>query len=132
MSNFISLEKAKHMTDNYKKTKTDVLKPEHQHMLPQCETFDRSQFDAVLANKECVGLRIYYGMNEDQVLHSIIVGVNASGENIFNLPTVVNSTNSSTNTATSTPGSTTTTSDSSGIIEDGTTCPPVCPIGTGL
>lgn len=131
MSNFISLYKAKKLHATYKQMKGIILKPDHQHALPLSETFDRSQFDAVLANSECKSIRIYYGMNDDHILHSIIVGVNANGDDIYTLPTAINSNITPTNTATSTSGSTTTTSDNSGIIEDGTTCPPACPT-TGL
>lgn len=129
MSNFISLEKAKKMTSTYKQMKEVVLKDEHKSVLPLSETFDRFQFDAVLANSECVGLRIYYGMNEDNVLHSIIVGVNRNGDDILDLPTSTSMTNVTMTSTSAIDPTDPPPPPPTGIIEDGNTCPPVCGSG---
>lgn len=129
MSNFISLEKAKKMTSTYKQMKEVVLKDEHKSVLPLSETFDRFQFDAVLANSECVGLRIYYGMNEDNVLHSIIVGVNRNGDDILDLPTSTSMTNVTMTSTNAIDPTDPPPPPPTGIIEDGNTCPPVCGSG---
>ena len=85
MSQLISLSKAIAMTTLYRNEKENILAPAYQNknILCKCESFDRTDFDAILANKECVGLRIYYGMDEEKKVHAIIVGYNAKDEDIL-------------------------------------------------
>jgi hypothetical protein len=136
MSNFISLTKAKAMVATYREMKETVLKSEYLNILPVAETFGRSQFDTILANEGCTGLRIYYGMSDDLHLHAIVVGVNANNEDM--IPKESNTSTSDTITS-----STTTTEGDGGngeeddpdeddIIEDGAPCPPFCPPPSGL
>ena len=112
MSQKITLSKAIEMTSRYRSQRESILLPEFRGLglLPVCETIDRSDVALVLAQTDCTGLRIYYGMYEDQTVHAVLVGVNAMNEDI--LPA----------------GTLTAQAEEEGeIINDGYRCPPVCP-----
>jgi hypothetical protein len=117
MNQFISLSTAIEMTTLYRNQKEGILKPGYQgqNILPISESFDRNAFDSLLAQSGCEGLRIYYGMSEDFKIHAIIVGVNASGEDM--LP--------DTKWASDTEAG-------DEIIENGNRCPDLCPPASPL
>lgn len=73
----ISLAKAKDMTLRYRRNRDTILKEEYQdkNLLAICETFTKESFDDFFSNDKCKGIRIYYGMNSDLLVHAIIVGV---------------------------------------------------------
>lgn len=106
MSHFISLSTAVDMTTLYRQDRETILATgyKNQNILPKCETFDRAAFDAVLAQSGCEAIRIYYGMDSNNKVHAVIVGVNDSDEDII-FPNT----------------------DNSKIIETGTRCPDNCP-----
>lgn len=110
--NFITLQQAIQMTSGYRSKKEKILAGEYKNknILPVCETFGRTAFDTVLAQQGCVGLRVYFGMDESNKVKAIIVGVNSKNEDI--LP-------SGTQVKLSAEGDT--------IIEDGVRCPEYCP-----
>jgi hypothetical protein len=112
MSDFISLSQAVDMTTLYRTEKDHILKSEYQglNILCNCETFDRSQFDELLAKPDCKSLRIYYGMEPSLKIHAIIVAVNDKNENI--LPDG---------------GAAMMTTSGGDIIEEGKRCPDDCP-----
>jgi hypothetical protein len=85
MSQFISIETAVDMTTLYRQDRETILGTSYknQNILPKCETFDRGVFDDVLAQTGCAGIRIYYGMDSNNKVHAIIVGVNGSDEDII-------------------------------------------------
>jgi hypothetical protein len=85
MSKFISLDQAVAMTTLYRQQKETVLAPpfKGQDILCISETIERSFFESLLANPECMKLRIYYGMDKELKIHAIIVGVNKSNEDIL-------------------------------------------------
>jgi hypothetical protein len=115
MSQFISLQTAISMTSLYRSQRDNILKTEYQNqnILALSEAFDRTVFDAVLAESGCQGLRIYYGMSADLKVHAIIVGVDENGNDI--LP--------SSNAAAAAEGE----EDDGYIIENANRCPPICP-----
>lgn len=121
MKHFISLDKAKKMTALYRKEKDNVVHHEHTEKKILClsETFDAESFRLVVNKTECTGVRIYFGMDDELKVHSIIVGVNAKNEDI--LP----DTGASVNLLST--ASDTTDDGDTGIIEEGQTCPPYCP-----
>lgn len=96
------------MTTVYRNQKDNILKEDFRgiNILAIAETFDRAAFDAILSEKGCTSLRIYFGMSDDLKIHSIIVGVNANNEDM--LPSETNVTNASS------------------IVEAGIRCPTVC------
>lgn len=117
MNHFISLAKAANMTTLYRYQKEEILQPEYQgeNILPICESFDRNEFDIVLAQEGCAGLRIYYGMSDDFKIHAIIVGVNDKNEDM--LPPT---------------GTTSASETDDEIIENGNRCPDLCPPASPL
>jgi hypothetical protein len=131
MKHFIPLEKAKQMTALYRKEK------EHKEkiILPLSETFDAEPFRTILNKPGCVSVRIYYGMDDEKRLHAIIVGVNDKNEDMLTDTQSTKSTLNSTTTTTdntTVDSSSTTTGDVTDLVEDtiieeGQSCPPVCP-----
>jgi hypothetical protein len=84
MSHVIPLSTAKQMIDKYNQERNSILEPAYkgQDVLAICETFDRADIDAVLRQRDCVAIRIYYGMDTQSKVHAIIVGVNSNNEDI--------------------------------------------------
>ena len=74
MSEFISLDDAKSMTHRY------------QDSVPEgttisCEV-DKSQLIAMLNQEDCQGLRIYFALNEEERLTTVLVGSDSSGSDM--------------------------------------------------
>jgi hypothetical protein len=100
------------MTALYKSEKNTVLRPEYDgnKVLMTCETFDRSAFDAILAQKGCAAVRVYFGMSDDLKVKVMVVGVDADNKDIL-------------------PAGETAAGDPEGVIvEEGRPCPDFCPI----
>lgn len=109
----ITLERAKEMTRLFRENKDNILKPEFlgQDILPISETLNRTAMDQLLAQPSCVGVRIYYSMDETLKIHAILVGVNDQGQDI--LPA---------------DSSSISTEEEEGVIlEEMQRCPPNCP-----
>ena len=108
---FISLEKAATMTETYRDHRETILADQYRgrNLLAKSETFNRAAIEKLLAEKNCAGMRIYYGMDESLACHAILVAVNAANEDI--LPNA------------------TATADAAGdvILEEGQRCPDLCP-----
>jgi hypothetical protein len=123
----IPLDKAKKMTRFYRDHRGQNNIPgQLGNIVPICETFDRAGFDALLAQPGCVGVRIYYGMDDVLGLHAIIVGVDAQNRDI--LPAATTSTTSSSSTLSTTTTTDGVTTEETGIIlDEGIRCPPTCP-----
>jgi hypothetical protein len=84
-SNFISLAEAKALTTMYRGAKEVILEPQFKGrgVLPICETFPREAFDTVLAQHGCVGLRIYFAMDQANMVKLVIVGVNDQDQDML-------------------------------------------------
>lgn len=84
MSHVIPLSTAKQMIDKYNLERNNILEPAYkgQDVLAICETFNRADIDAVLRQRDCVAIRIYYGMDTQSKVHAIIVGVNSNDQDI--------------------------------------------------
>lgn len=109
----ITLAIAEDMTALYRQNREAVLAEDYQNkeILALNETFPASEVEDVLKQTGCVGLRIYYGMDENQKVHAILVGVNSSDEDI--LPSSSTEVNSN-------------------ILEQAIRCPQVCPPPSSL
>ncbi len=109
-SHFISLQQAIEMTSRYRAEKENILAPPFRDkgILPICETFDRTAFDALLSEPDCVGIRAYFCMDVELKVKLVIVGVNSKNEDIL-------------------PASVAVTDDEEEIVEEGQRCPPYCP-----
>jgi hypothetical protein len=82
----IGLDEAKKMTRKFRNEKDKIVKDEYKgkHLLPNCESFDRAAFDALLRREDCKGIRIYYGMKETlQNVCAVIVGFDAEGKDLL-------------------------------------------------
>lgn len=102
------------MTSRYRTQRESILVPELRGLgiLPVCETIDRALVDSLLSQTGCSKLRIYYGMYEDQTVHAVLVGVDATDADILP-PSGLSATN--------------TTTEEGDIINQGYRCPPICP-----
>ena len=80
----ISTEQVNNLKSKYDKNKNNILKdPFNQNdTLPTSETFERAAFDKILAQDGCVGVRIYYGMDDDLQVKLILIGVDKNGQDI--------------------------------------------------
>ena len=116
MSNFISLEQAVAMTTRYRNEMEAVLAPAYKgkDILPICETFDRSSFDALLAEQGAMFIRIYLGMGADSKIRVIAVAASEKGDDI--LPAAGKAL----------------ADDGASIVEDGIRCPTNCPAASPL
>jgi hypothetical protein len=108
-SHQISLDEAIEMTTRYRNNIATIINSDYADVdiLPFSETFNKSAFSTFMSNEDCLGLRIYYGMDEDLKVHSIIVGVTDGNEDML-------------------PGSSLTSQENI-LIEDAQRCPPACP-----
>lgn len=106
---FISLDEAKGLVSTYRETKEKILADNYKNtkVLPTCETFDRAAFDAILALSDCQKVRVYYGMDENNLVKAVVVGVDSNDGDI--LPADPSS------------------AFESGIIDRSTRCPDDCP-----
>jgi len=118
----ISLLKAREMTARYKTNKKEIVKKEYEDkkIFLNSETFNRDAFDSLLAQESCVGVRIYFSMDDQLSLRTIIVGVNANNQDILPGENELAAVSDETQNMS-------TTSDDGVIIEDGRICPPNCP-----
>ena len=117
---FISLETAKRLTKKYREHKEKILVEDFKEkkVFPICETFDRAAFDKVLAKRGCKGLRIYFGMDEGNLVRAVIVGVNEKDEDM--LPSGISQGKGGDDPV------------GEDIIEDGMRCPEMCPAASPL
>lgn len=106
-ANLIPLRQAIDMTRLYRSEKENILTEEHRDTgkLPICETFEKAAFQQLLETNECVGVRIYSGMDSNRKMRFIIVGVDSRGEDLY----------------------ITQTDSEQLVIEAGIRCPSVCP-----
>ncbi len=84
MSEFISLSAAEQMTTSYRENRPGFLKEQYSvDILPICETFDKSQVEALLGQDGSTQLRAYLGTDENNNIKILLVGVNDSDEDIL-------------------------------------------------
>jgi len=120
----ISLDKVKQLTSRYEKNKKTILKNEFQNgaTLPTCETFERAAFDQLLGQDGCVGIRIYYGMDEESNVKLVAVGVDENDQDILkansNITKITNSNITKIKSAE--------TEEPVFALSDGLRCPPYC------
>lgn len=101
MSNFITLQEATELTARFRDNKEKMLMPTFKGALANSITFEAQAIRALIDQTDCVGFRMYNGMNEDLTVCAVFVGVNEHGEDILN-------------------------GDNSVIVDKGKTCPPYC------
>lgn len=129
MNHFISLDQAIQMTTRFRENRDKVIVQDlaGKNILPIAETFDRAAFDALLAQRGCERLRIYYGMREDQQVHAIIVGVDTEGQDMLpSSATPTNTTDLMLETGPAGEG------DANVLVELAQRCPPDCGVTSPL
>ena len=104
----ISVEKAAEMTRKYRENRPDNF--------AICESFESDVILDLLSEPGCRYLRIYYGMDENNEVHAILVGANEKNEDI--LPP-----DSANTDAVTTEGG----EGGGGVLDDGYRCPTYCP-----
>jgi hypothetical protein len=85
MSSFITLQEGIDMTTRFRGNNETVLAVpfKGQNILPKCETFDKAHIDEIFAQHDCVGLRVYYSMDNSYKLHAMLVGVDSNDADIL-------------------------------------------------
>lgn len=99
----ISLQEAIDMTKRYRDQKDAIATSAYANSLPFSETFEKSAFETLTSQAGCTSIRCYLGMDADQTIRLIFVGVDANDQDI--LPPA----------------------EGADIMENGGHCPPICP-----
>lgn len=109
-SHFISLTTATDLTSRYRSDHNSILATafQNQGILPLSETFNAADIKALLTQAGCEALRIYYGMDDNDKVHAVLVGVNEDNEDILPSQRDID------------PGVDI-------IVEEGQRCPVICP-----
>ena len=91
----ITSDKLKKLKSAYTQKKNSILKESYQatDTLPTFEIFDRASLEQILALEGCVGVRMYYGMDENMEVQLIAVGVDENGKDIQSTSNSVDKTN---------------------------------------
>src|SRR5690349_16834536 len=81
----ISLEEAIELTTRFRSNIQAILKPEYAAIgiLPICETFRKSVFEILAAQPGCVAIRTYLGMDTENLVRLVFVGVDDDNNDIL-------------------------------------------------
>ena len=82
-NHFISVETAREYTARYREHKDNITTEAYKDALPNSESFDKATIQQILDQKDCVGMRIYYGLNERNEVCQILVGIDQHNEDIL-------------------------------------------------
>ena len=83
MNHFITLKEAVAMTTLYRNNKEIILASDvTPNTLVNSESFTRGDIDKVLAQPDCTGIRVYYGMDELLRVHAILVGFDQNNHDL--------------------------------------------------
>lgn len=110
-SNLVPISTAIEMYKRFQQNKDSILASQYQgtNLLATSETVNAHDVKLLLSQPDCVGLRVYSGMDEFLQIHSMLVGVDSNGNDIV----IKNSSDGL--------------KDEGGyIVNDGYRCPPVC------
>lgn len=114
-THYMPVTTAAAMTSRLRSEKENILdtSSKNRGIIPICETFERSAFDALLALTDCTKIRIYTAMDNSNKIYFVICGVNRDDEDIY-----LTDTSSSTEVPS--------------VIEAGYRCPVDCPPSSDL
>lgn len=81
----ITLETAKAFTKKFRENKALLLDGTYAGKEPLFEhaTIDRAAIDAILAQKDCVGLRVYLGLNSNDEVVPVYIGVDTNDNELI-------------------------------------------------
>ncbi len=104
-NHLITLAEAQEMTKRYAVRHEEILERtfKNKKILPQSETFDREALDRILLQVGCEKVRIYFGMDVNDMVKLLLVGVNTRDEDMISSADPV-------------------------IMENGIRCPPTCTV----
>ena len=108
----IPLSLAKEMIVRYSELKNSILENEYKDsdLLAISETFNADDVRLLLLQPNCIGFRIYYGMDNTKKIHAILTGVDINGNDItINNPNLEQKENGEY------------------VLEESARCPPMCP-----
>ena len=86
VTHLIRIDSAQSMVERYKLYQDSIIAGRfagRQDILMNCEVFNRSAFDDILALYSCVGVRMYYGMQVNKKVIQIAVGVKPDGGDLY-------------------------------------------------
>jgi len=85
MSQLISLQDAIDLTSNFRSNKETILDSTYRNMgtLPICETFEWQDIKDLMDQTDCSGIRVYLGMDSNDKVKIVVVGINSSAEDIL-------------------------------------------------
>lgn len=110
--NLVPLIEAKNMIAKFRVNVDNILAADYKNkdILFFSETMNADDMRLLLSQPDCVGFRIYSGMDDMLRVHSILVGVNSTGNDIYikNLGGELSG-------------------DEEFVLEHATRCPPDCP-----
>ncbi|RYG06266.1 MAG: hypothetical protein EOO02_01200 [Chitinophagaceae bacterium] len=96
MGHFIDYAEARRLLDNYELKKHELINPsllreqKEYGILPDCEAFNADGIKAILEQKDCVGIRIHYGLKDEDekgnkvpLIVAVLVGVAPDGKDLW-------------------------------------------------
>ncbi|MBX0292008.1 hypothetical protein K3G63_16270 [Hymenobacter sp. HSC-4F20] len=113
----LTLDQASDWTRRYREQHTDQIKGHH---------FSRATLEAILAQPECAGIRLYYGRDEHNQRRLILVGTDSNDFDLLGTATALQAPTSDEPAAASFAAAAPT------PVEAGTPCPPCCSVTNSL
>ncbi len=96
LNHFIDLDEARKLIGTFQEMKGELLNARYSHLekeygiLPTSEAFNQKSILSILAQDDCVGIRIHYGvkLKEEKgeqipLMVAVLVGVRSDGSNIW-------------------------------------------------
>ncbi|WP_188556856.1 hypothetical protein [Hymenobacter glacieicola] len=118
-----TLDQASDWTRRYRDQHTDRIKGHH---------FSRATLEAILAQPNCAGIRLYYGRDEQNERRLILVGTDGEDQDLLATASSLESIPDELMVSSSAPAESSLDSVASTQIEIGTPCPPSCSISNPL
>ncbi|HTE26249.1 hypothetical protein [Flavitalea sp.] len=133
INHFIDREEARKLITAYREMQPKLLNPQFERLqkefgvLPTSEAFNEKSILAILAQDGCVGIRIHYGLKQQDVkgetiplIVAVLVGVASDGSNMWARSAVTEASRVALKMAVTSRGS----EEDGVIVEDSQRCPP--------
>ena len=80
----ISLDEAAKLTKNFQRIamSEDINNSEVQHKSIIAHSFSKDALNVILNQEDCIGVRIYYGLQDNGRPELVLVGINSKGDDI--------------------------------------------------
>jgi hypothetical protein len=83
ISHNISPKDADIMIQKFRRIVPDLLKSNVVSFIPESLTYNKNKIMEILSSEDCIGLRVYNALTEDNVVKVVLVGVNSDGKDIL-------------------------------------------------